>query len=189
MSLPDSSYPEDELDRLVQGALKARVGGQEPPGRVWKRIERELGAGTASPRRSRRPWSSLALQTVLTLLLMMIGGVGLQTLLNADRLTTLSEDLVPSVTVVVAVESRSPSSAIVISDEADQRLLRTLSKYRLGQPDTLEEAGQPPVSVPRDVPPSVFSPAGRARQAELESLTFMAEERGLPRGGPYPWSR
>jgi hypothetical protein len=189
MSLPDSSYPEDELDRLVQGALKARVGGQEPPGRVWKRIERELGAGKASSRRSRRPWSPLALQTVLTLLLMMIGGVGLQTLLNADRFTTLSEDLVPSVTVMVAVESRSPSSAIVNLEEADQRLLRSLSKYSLAQSATLEPASPPPISVPRDVPPNVFSPAGRARQVELTSLTVTAEERGFPRGGPYRWYR
>ena len=189
MSLPDSSYPEDELDRLVQGALKARVSGQEPPGRVWKRIERELGAGKSSSRHSRRPWSPLALQTVLTLLLMMIGGIGLQTLLNADRFTTAPKDVVPSVTVVVAIESQNLASAIVISDEADQRLLRSLSKYSLVQPPSVEEANRPPIPVPRDVPPSAFSPAGRARQAELKSLTFMAEERGLPRGGVYRWYR
>jgi hypothetical protein len=85
----------DELDCLVRRALKAMVSGQEPPERVWKRIGLVLERDKSPPRQSRMPWLSLAVQPALTLLLVMLGGIGLGRLLNltpSNRLSSCSVD-------------------------------------------------------------------------------------------------
>ena len=100
MSSPNP-YPEDELDHLVRGALKARAGGKEPPDRVWKQIKLELQADrTPPPRRPRVAWSPLVLQVALTLLLVMIGGIGLQIALSPGGVRNSSREASPSASVV-----------------------------------------------------------------------------------------
>ncbi len=83
MNSPDP-HSKDELDGLVREALRAWVGSQEPPERVWTRIKLEL-----TPRRFRAGWLSLAAQFALTLLLVMLGATGLQT-------SRLSPTIVPA---------------------------------------------------------------------------------------------
>src|SRR5512143_3742457 len=72
-------HSKDELDGLVREALQARVGSQEPSQRVWARIRQDLAPGRVPPRRFRARWLSLAAQSVLTQLLVMLGVAGLQT--------------------------------------------------------------------------------------------------------------
>ena len=69
----------DELGGLVREALRARVGSQGPPDRVWARIRQDLARGELPPRRFQARWLSLAAQSVLTLLLVMLGVAGMQT--------------------------------------------------------------------------------------------------------------
>jgi hypothetical protein len=47
MKSGNTSHEEDGLASLIQGMLKARVSGQEPPPYVWKQIKEELEAETS----------------------------------------------------------------------------------------------------------------------------------------------
>jgi hypothetical protein len=65
MKSPSSHY-DDELERLVQETLQARVGTQAAPDHVWKRIRLELEIDKSlPPRRFRLVWRLLAMQSAL----------------------------------------------------------------------------------------------------------------------------
>ena len=191
MSSPNSQLPKDELDCLIQGALEARVDGQEPSPHVWKRIQRELKTGEQrQPRRFRSSWPYLTLQAALTLLLMLIGGAGLQTVLNTVRFVDQAADeLRPSVTIAYVDESRSSTDSLPISEETDVRLLRSLSRPSPKQQSTAKAASAPPVIVPPDLPPRALVREVRASQVDLTRFGPPPEERNHLQGGPYQWSR
>jgi hypothetical protein len=190
MSSPNSRFPKDELDGLIQEALEARVGDQEPPERVWKRIQGELEPAVPQQRRFRASWHPLVLQAVLTLLLMLIGGAGLQTLLNtASLVDEAADELRPSVTLAYEDERASHTNSLPISEEADVRLLRSLSRPGPEQQPEVETASAPPVVVPPDLPPRALVREVRARQVDLSRLGPPPEEQNRLQGGPYEWFR
>lgn len=170
-------HSKDELDRLVRIALKALVRGQEPSDLVWKQIKLELEKDTSSPPRFRMPWLSLAIQPALTLLLVMLGWVGLGRPLNPVDVRNSSHD--PSSPVAtVRVEERSASSrAAVIAEEHDLYLLKT--QYRLITWSDAKPKDGPPLIVPQDVPPHPWSPEGRLLRAELSASAHPLEKRRL----------
>jgi hypothetical protein len=114
---------------LVREALRARVGSQEPPERVWARIKEDLALGQEPPRRFRARWLSLAAQSALTLLLVMLGVAGLQT-------AQLFPDIVPAtdlpryVTDDVTADDQDPASsrAIGIPVEPDVGPLKAFGR-------------------------------------------------------------
>jgi hypothetical protein len=184
MSLPNP-YSDDELDRLVQRTLDARVGGQEPPEHVWKRIKLELEAEKSPPpRRVRMAWLPLAVQSALTLLLVMLGGVGLQTLLNPDAARDSSRNSLPSVATVYVDEDLVSPSQMEISDEDDLRLLKIRSNSPSAPRTDTESNDNPPLKVPPDVPPHSLRPEGRLLESELSSPPRPVNERRLVLGGP-----
>jgi hypothetical protein len=183
-------YPEDEMDNLVRGAVRARVSGQEPPDRVWERIKLELEAeeSPAPERQSRIAWSPLVAQVALTLMLVLLGGIGLGTLLGPDDALNPTRDMTPSQTVAYVANNSSALSAASLRDQAELRLLKTRwNPHPVSQPQTAEE--NPPIWIPRDAPPNVFSPEGRALKSELTVWHLSAEEQNRLHGGPYPWYR
>jgi hypothetical protein len=167
------------------------VGGQEPPQRVWRRIQRELKTG--EQRRSRRfrsSWPYVALQAALTLLLMLIGGAGLQTLLNSASLVEdAAHELRPSVTIAYVDERTSTTDSLPISEESDVRLLRSLSRANYEQHPASEAASAPPLVVPPDLPPRALIQEARARQVDLTRFGPPPEEQNQLQGGPYQWFR
>jgi hypothetical protein len=61
-----NSYYDDELERLVQETLQARLGTQAAPEHIWKRIRLELEIDKSPPpRRLRMVCLSLAIQSAL----------------------------------------------------------------------------------------------------------------------------
>jgi hypothetical protein len=191
MSSSNSLFPKDELDCLVQGALEARVSGQEPPRRVWKRIQRELKTGEQrTPRRFRSSWPYVALQAALTLLLMLMGSVGLQTLLNtASFEDNAAEELRPSVTIAYVDECTSSTDSLPISEESDVRLLRSLSRLSHERQSTSDATSAPPVIVPPDLPPRALIQEVRAHQVDLSHFGPPPEQQNQLQGGPYEWFR
>ena len=191
MSSPNSLFPKDELDCLVQGALEARVSGQEPPRRVWKRIQRELRTGEQRPsRRFRSSWPYVTLQAALTLLLMLIGGAGLQTLLNsASFVNEAAYELRPAMTIAYVDEGTSPIRSLPISEESDVRMLRSLSRPDPDRSSISEAVSVPPVIVPPDLPPRALVQEVRARQVDMSRWGPPPEEQNRLQGGPYQWSR
>ena len=183
MSLPNP-HPEDELDHLVRGALRTRAGGKEPPDRVWKQIKSELQTDQAPPPpRPRVAWSPLGLQVALTLLLVMLGGVGLRTLVGPNGLRDSFYETSPSGTVAYVRESVAPAMT-AFDDKAELRSLRAdLGSRPASQPDNLA-----PIAVPRDVPPNVLFTEGRGLSSE-PSLSLIVNEQNPIRSGPYPWYR
>ena len=125
MNSSNNPCSKDELDCLVREALQAWVGSQEPPERVWTRIKLELAPGQLPPRRFRAKWLSLAAQSVLTLLLIMLGAAGLQT-------AQLSPTIVPVTDLprYVAADDQTPtvSRAIVVPTEPDLDVLKTFNR-------------------------------------------------------------
>jgi hypothetical protein len=179
-------YSEDELSHLVRGALKARVSGQSPPDRVWKQIRQELEVDQPPPSRVRMPWSPVVLQAALTMLLAVLGGVGLQTLLNTGDVGYPTRVPAPSAS-VVQMEVPSASPVLAMDQDKDElRLLRAVPQPSPEQQVDNQAASQPPISVPRDAPPNVNSPEGRALKSEISGPPEIAEHYPL-RGGPYPW--
>jgi hypothetical protein len=167
----------------------ARVGEQEPSARVWRRIRRDLEADKPPQQRLRLWWPSLVLQSVLTLALMTIGGVGLQTLLNTGTYTPAAQEATPSVTLVAAVEPGRPLVARVVFDESDKRLLRSLPRTVPAASPPTDTLSPAPIPVPRDAPPSAFSPEGRARKVMASSFALAVEDDNLLHSGPYRWHR
>jgi hypothetical protein len=184
MSLPNP-YSDDELERLVRRTLDDRVGKQEPPEHVWKRIKLELETDKPpQPRRLRMAWLSLAVQSALTLLLVMFGGVGLQTLLDPDNVRNSSRDSLPCVATVNVDEDWVSPSQMVISDEDDLRLLKIRSNSSTAPRADAGLNDNPPLRVPPDVPPRSLRPEGRLLEPEPSSLLHSANERRLVLGGP-----
>jgi hypothetical protein len=183
MSLPNP-YSDDELERLVRRTLDARVSGHEPPEHVWKRIKLELDAEESPrPRRFRMGWLPLALQSALTLLLVMLGGLGLQTLLDVDDVRGPSRDSLPSVATVYVDEDLS-SPGLVISDEDELRLLKNHSNSPSAFRMDMGSNDNPPLRVPPDVPPRSLRPEGRLLEPEPSSLLDSANARRPVLGGP-----
>jgi hypothetical protein len=190
MSLPNSRFPKDEMDCLIREALEARVGGQEPPERVWKRIQRDLEPAVPRRRRFQTSWHPLVFQAVLSLLLMLIGGAGLRTLLNTvSFVDDASPELRPSVTIAYVEERTSPTNSLPISEEADVRLLRSLSRPSPEHQPVGEAANAPPIVVPPDPPPRAMARSVRARQVDLSQFGPPPEEQNRLQGGPYEWFR
>lgn len=101
---PEAPQPEagyDELDRLVQRALKALVCEQHPPERVWKRIRVELEQEKSTPNRFQISWLPLVLQPALTMSLIVLGAIGLQISSTPHDIRTSSR---PSLTPPVATD-------------------------------------------------------------------------------------
>jgi len=169
----------------MRGALKARVGGKEPPDRVWKQIQSGLQANQPPPPpRPRIAWSPLGLQVALTLVLFMLGGVGLRSLLEPSSHQDSVFDAPPSGTVAYVGE-RSDSPAVALFDDGAE--LRSLRADLSSRPDTpLNNVA--PIIVPRDVPPNALFSEGRVLDAE-PSVSLIVNEQNPIRSGPYPWYR
>src|SRR5574341_263214 len=176
--------PDDELDGLIRGALQARAGRQEPADRVWKQIQLALATDKAPPSRVNIPWSPLVVQAALTLLLVMLGGIGLQRLSNPGGVGPLPGDSLPLAPTLDFSQPSLPVQIIGISDESDIRLLRTLSKpnailrVETGAGDHL------PLIIPQDVPPHPWSPEGRLLAAEHSVAPYTVMPGELVLGGP-----
>jgi hypothetical protein len=184
MSSPNS-YPEDELDLLMRGALKARVGGKEPPDRVWKQIQSGLQADQPPPLpRPRIAWSPLGLQVALTLVFFVLGGVGLRSLLEPSGHRDSVHDVSSSGTVAYVGERSASPVVTVFNDKNELRSLKADLSFR---PDTPAN-NVAPIIVPRDVPPNVLFSEGRVLDAEPSSLLIVNEQNPI-RSGPYPWYR
>ena len=185
MSSPNR-HSRDELDHLVQGALAAQVSGKEPPDRVWKQIKAELQTdGSPPPDRYRISWSPLVIQAALTLLLVMVGGIAL---LGPTSLRDSFYDMSPSGTIAYVDDGSISSGVVMFDDEAELRSLKAdFTSHPADRPDT-ELISQPPVVVPRDVPPNVLFTEGRALESE-PSLSLIVKGQNPIRSGPYPWYR
>jgi hypothetical protein len=128
-------------------------------------------------------------QAALTLLLVLFGGVGLRTLLNPGYVRYPSHDISPSKTIAYVEERSTSPGAPVLDDEAELRSLRAyLKPYPESHPEA-EASSLPPIVVPRDAPPNVFSPEGRALRSELSWWRLAVEEQNRLHSGPYPWYR
>jgi len=128
MNSPDP-HSKDELDGLVREALRAWVGSQEPPERVWTRIRQDLAPSQVPPRRFRARWLSLAAQFVVTLLLIMLGAAGLQTAQLSPTIVPVT-DLPRYVTDNITADDQDPtiSRAIAVPVEPDVDALKTFSR-------------------------------------------------------------
>jgi len=186
MSSPNP-YPEDEFDHLVRGALEAQVSGKEPPNRVWKQIKAELQTDGSPPsRQSRVSWSVLAIQATLTLVLVVIGGIGLQIVLDPDYVHYSSRDVSLSQTMAYAEEQSGSPGVPMFDDEAELRSLKAGLRPRPeSQPDA-EPNDRPSVIASPDVPPNMLRLGKRAFESE-SSLPLIVEEQNPLRSGPYPW--
>ncbi len=127
MNSSNNLHSKDELDSLVREALKARVGSQGPPERVWTRIRQDLAPGQSPPRRLRARWLSLAAQSVLTLLLVLLGVTGLQTAQLSPTIVPVT-DLPRYVTDMTADQDPTVSRAIGVPVEPDVDVLKTFNR-------------------------------------------------------------
>jgi len=160
----NSSDPQskDELDSLVRETLQTWVGSQEPPERVWTRIKLELAPGRLPPRRFRAGWLSLAAQSVLTLLLVLLGVAGMQTSQLPPTIVPVTD--LPRYVTDMAADDQDPtvSRAIGVSVEPDVDALKTFARparqanaklpSRLSEASLLERRllrGEPAAPFPR----------------------------------------
>jgi hypothetical protein len=121
-------HSKDELDGLVREALRAWVGSQEPPRRVWTRIRQDLAPGQLPPRRFRARWPSLAAQFVLTLLLVMLGVAGLQTAQLSPTIVPVTD--LPRYMTDMTADDQDPtvSRAIGVPVEPDVDALKAFTR-------------------------------------------------------------
>jgi hypothetical protein len=175
-SCPQAEQERDELDCLARRALKTLMSGQEPPERVWKRIKLALEKDRSPPQRFPLPWLSLSMQPILTLLLVMLGGIGLQTLLNPVDVRNSSYDPLSLVATVDTDDRSASSNAAVISEEHDLYLLKT--QRRLMVRSETES---------KDTPPDV--PLIERQSPKVTSSSFLPplQESNLLKGGPYEY--
>jgi hypothetical protein len=179
----------DEFDRLLRRALQGLAGKQEPPERVWNGIRAALEKDKGPPRRFLTSWLSVAVQPAMTLLLVMLGAVGLGILLNTEAVYRSAPAPAPSLAMDYVAELPVPVDLVKFDDEAELRSLKAVFEPGgIREPDA-QPASQPPVSVPRDPFPNVLSPEGRALLAELALRRVAVEERTLLHSGPYRWDR
>lgn len=126
---PQAEANYDELDRLVQRALKALVCKQSPPERVWKRIKEELEQEKSSPRRFQMSWLPLVIQPALTISLIVLGAIGLQMASTPhDIRTPSSSSPSPPVATVYVEEDLTSLALAMLQDKADLRLAKSLSR-------------------------------------------------------------
>jgi len=127
MNSPDP-HSKDELDGLVREALRAWVGSQEPPERVWTRIRQDLAPGQVPPRRFRARWLSLAAQSVLTLLLATLGVAGLQTAQLSPTIVPVTD--LPRYVTDITADDQDPtvSRAIGVPVEPDVDALKAFTR-------------------------------------------------------------
>jgi hypothetical protein len=186
MSSPNP-YPEDEFDHLVRGALEAQVSGKEPPNRVWKQIKAELETeGSPPSRQSRVSWSALAIQATLTLVLVVIGGIGLRTVLDPDYVHYSSRDVSLSQTMAYVEEQSGSPGVPMFDDEAELRSLKAGLRPRPESQADAEPNDRPSVIASPDVPPNMLRLGKRAFESE-SSLPLIVEEQNPLHSGPYPW--
>jgi hypothetical protein len=121
-------HSKDELDGLVRDALRAWVGSQEPPKRVWTRIRQDLAPGQLPPRRFRARGPSLAAQFVLTLLLVMLGVAGLQTAQLSPTIVPVTDW--PRYMTDMTADDQDPtvSKAIAVPVEPDVDALKAFTR-------------------------------------------------------------
>lgn len=182
-------YSEDELDNLVRDALQARVSGQEPSDRVWERIKTEMEADKSPPPRELRlSWPPIAVQVALTLLLVMFGSLGLQTLLSSGSEGGLSRDIASSGTGIYLEEGSASPPIAMLQDMAELRSLKARLRPRPTSEPDAESNSRPPIWVPRDAPPNALVREGPVLKSE-PSLSLVVKEQNAPRSGPYPWYR
>ena len=123
----ESGY--DELDRLVQRALKALVCEQSPPERVWKRIKEELEQKKSSPRRFQTSWLPLVIQPALTISLIVLGAIGLQIASTPhDIRAPSSSGPSPPVATAYVEEDLTSLALAMLQDKAELRLAKSLSR-------------------------------------------------------------
>ena len=131
----------NELDRLVQRALRALVCEQRPPERVWKRIKAELEQEKSSPNRFQISWLPLVLQPALTISLIVLGAIGLQILSTPHDIRAPSPPgQSPPVATVYAEEDLTSVALAMLQDKAELRLAKTLSKSSLSGPPSRPQA-------------------------------------------------
>lgn len=120
----------DELDRLVQRALKALVYEQNPPERVWKRIKVELEKEKSSPSQFQMSWLPLVIQPALTISLILLGAIGLQIASTPHDIQQALSSPSPSppVATVYAEEELNALALAMLQDKAELRLAKSLSK-------------------------------------------------------------
>lgn len=164
----------DELDNLLRRTLKAVVGSQEPPERVWKRIKLALEKKDTPPRRLRIPWLSLAVQPALALLLVVFALIGLQTLAIPDYSSHELSSPVATKYVPVHIEQRSsPASVNAAAEDEDLYLLKSQSR----------RAAQAQAGLKKPVP-EMSSETRPLPQSKISPLAHPTPERQLVRGGP-----
>ncbi len=125
---PQAEASYDELDRLVQRALKALMCEQNPPERVWKRIKEELEQEKSSPHRFQISWLPLVMQPALTISLIVLGAIGLQ-IVSAphDIRAPSSPGPSPPMATVYVEEDLTSVALAMLQDKAELRLVKTLS--------------------------------------------------------------
>lgn len=164
----------DELDHLLRGALMALVGQLEPPPYVWKRIELALKAPQQPdpPRhRFRMPWLSLALQPILALLLVVLGGIGLQAFSRPDAWQYSADNTPPPVATAYGQERSAPARGVAISEERDLYLLKT-RQHLAARPeadpmvDLTHEASPPKQRAPAFKPSAPVQPGPTDKPAQ-----------------------
>jgi hypothetical protein len=184
-------YSQDDLDHLVRGALKARVSDQTPPDRVWDRIKLELETQKSPPpRRVTTPWSPVAVQVALTLLIVIVGGLGLRTVLDPGTLHDSSRGRLPPASVAYVDERPASPGMTVVSVEADVRLLQSLSRPDAAPQTDSKPDEHPPLMVPPDAPAHPLSPGGHLLEPESAASTHFFVTQPLGEhpcgfGGPY----
>lgn len=180
-----NAHSEYELDRLVREALHARFSTQEPPEHVWRHIRLQLESGASSPRRRPMPWLPIAAQFAVTLLLVILAGVGLQTRLVPDDAYILPRELLPSVTTIYVGERSAPSRVMLPSNEADVGSLKVYSKLQAADQndDDVESKGHPPGMVPLHGASYPASAGGGLSEPESSSSLLAVEQTVLVHDG------
>jgi hypothetical protein len=181
----------DELDRLVRKALRALVSKQAPPERTWKQIKVQLERGGSPSRRFQIPKLPLVIQPALTLLLLVLGGVALWVVSNPYDARNFSSPRLSSPVSTISIEESAALALAMLQDKEELRLLKSYSKpsSAYAQQTVVDPAERPPLVIPRDPIPNVWSPEGRAFLAELSLRRLAAEDRQHEHSGPYQWHR
>jgi hypothetical protein len=183
MNSPDP-YTENELDCLVRKTLKTRVGSEEPPDYIWGQIKQQLISEKTKRPVPQTPWLPLAVQSVLTVLLVILGFIGLQMQIGPGEVQFARGELLVPVSTVYVKERVASSSMAAISEELDLQMLRSLSRARIwnrGGPDA-----EQPTRAPQDVPPNMASPEGRALKSDFSFWRLLREGQNTLQSGPDP---
>jgi hypothetical protein len=180
MSLPNPPHSSDELDRLVRGALRARVGRQEPPERVWKRVKLELRPDKSLPSRLRVHWLPVVIQSALTLLLVTLVGVVLQMDLITGDTGRLLPSTIPTTVITVDINEYSTSPSVLPpSNELGTYSLKAHYEANPGEVDPARPVSAPPISYKPELAPWDAVPAPASIESGSPSLPSLAPNRFL----------